>query len=182
MWIGPHRRCGELRAFTTPWNRPDDELPSGRRRHRGAHSGQRYVKRTSVATLGLAAVVTGWTYATPGESPGPFKLYTHCGVRERNNNGTWHVREGGPLASEAGTPKGWDDPYQRLGHHRRQPCHVPGQLGPHGDLRRASRSHETPRRLFVTRVRHDASLCPHLAPDLDSTRGLHRALDEALLA
>jgi len=72
-----------------------------------------YVKRTAAATLGLAAVVSGWTYATPGESPGPFKLYTHCGVRELNNNGTWYVREGGPLASEAGTPKGWDDPYQR---------------------------------------------------------------------
>lgn len=72
-----------------------------------------YVKRTAAATLVLAAVVTGWTYATPGESPGPFKLYTHRGVRELNNNGTWYVREGGPLASEAGTPKGWDDPYQR---------------------------------------------------------------------
>ncbi|WP_322613102.1 hypothetical protein [Dermacoccus abyssi] len=71
------------------------------------------MKRTSVAMLGLAAVVTGWTYATPGESPGPFKLYTHCGVRELNSNGTWYVRAGGPLASEAGTPKGWDDPYQR---------------------------------------------------------------------
>lgn len=110
-----------------------------------------YVRRTAAATLGLAAVVTGWTYATTGESPGPFKLYTHRGVRELNNNGTWYVREGGPLASEAGTPKGWDDPYQRrLGRHRRQPCHVPGQLGPQGDLRRASRSHETPRRLFLS--------------------------------
>ena len=71
------------------------------------------MKRTVAATIGLAAVVTGWTYATPGESPGPFKLYTHCGVRELNTNGTWYVREGGPLTSATGTPKGWDDPYQR---------------------------------------------------------------------
>ena len=34
-------------------------------------------------------------------------------MRELNSNGTWYVREGGPLASEAGTPKGWEDPYQR---------------------------------------------------------------------
>lgn len=80
--------------------------------------------------LGLAAVVTGWTYATPGESPGSFKLYTHCGVRELNNNGTWYVREGGPLASEAGTPKGVGRPLSaRLGHHRRQPCHVRDSSG-----------------------------------------------------
>lgn len=182
MWIGSHRRCGELRAFTTPWNRPDDELPSGRRRHRGAHSGQRYVKRTSVATLGLAAVVTGWTYATPGESPGPFKPYTHRGVRELNNNGTWYVREGGPLASEAGTPKGGTTPISAAG--SSSTATVP-RSGTARAARRLSSSVQEPRNpspSVLVRVRHDASLCPHLAPDLDSTRGLHRTLDEALLA
>jgi hypothetical protein len=74
----------------------------------------------SLATAGCGASADG-SGPAPATSPSgavavagePFRLYTHCGIRELTFGGQWFERVGGALDDGRGNPpQGWGKTYQ----------------------------------------------------------------------
>lgn len=74
----------------------------------------------SLALVGCGAATDGSekapakpSSATVAVAGGPFKLYTHCGIRELTFGGRWYERAGGTLDDGHGNPPhGWGKTYQ----------------------------------------------------------------------